>query len=83
MEKVQQELRAFVGQTTFEETVRELIEKKSGRVLKKLPADNDTWQVTYIFFARSGYTQTAHEYARQQGIQLVTLSQMMSVLDTA
>lgn len=142
MEKVQQELRAFVGQTTFEElariwvrqqarsgvlpfiperigshwsqgvqvdvvgiqwrnrhillgeckwgeqavdkrTVRELIEKKSGRVLKKLPTDSDTWQVTYIFFARSGYTQAAREYARQQGVQLVTLSQMMSVLDKA
>ena len=45
--------------------------------------DSDTWQVTYIFFARSGYTQAAREYARQQGVQLVNLSQMMSVLDTA
>lgn len=140
MEKVQHELRAFVGQTTFEElarqwvqqqaksgnltfkperigshwsrnvqvdvvairwqgrhillgeckwggkavdkaTVRELIEKKSGRVLQTLPTNAETWHVAYCFFARSGFTEAAQAYARQHGIRLVTLEQMMATLD--
>jgi hypothetical protein len=140
--KVQQELRAFVGQTAFEElaqqwvrqqakrgalpfiperigshwsrsvqidvvginwqtyqlllgeckwgeqpvdkgTVCELLEKRGPRVIKNMGIDEKSWQITYLFFARSGFTLAAQRYGQERGIQLVDLVQMMAVLDKA
>jgi uncharacterized protein len=142
MGKVQQELRAFVGQTAFEElaqqwlrlqaqqgalpfvperigshwsrsvqidvvgvnwqahqlllgeckwgeqaidkqTVRELLEKRGPRIIGKMGIDENLWQVTYLFFARSGFTPAAQAYGQKMGIWLVDLEQMMAVLDRA
>jgi len=56
------------------EVVRSLIEIRGPKALKRLPGDG--WEVSYIFFARSGFTEPAKNYAKAASAQLVTLDQI-------
>ncbi len=56
--------------------VRELIEKKTPKVLKSLPDAGAGWSVHYAFFARTGFTSAARSEAEAMGAQLVDLAQM-------
>jgi AAA+ ATPase superfamily predicted ATPase len=56
--------------------VVELIEEKTGKVLRKLPEDGAGWQVHYAFFARSDFTDAARAEAEAVGAQLVDLKQL-------
>ncbi|MBN1887816.1 MAG: ATP-binding protein [Thermoflexales bacterium] len=53
--------------------VRELIESKTPKVLKQLPAEGKGWQVHYAFFARAGFTDAARVQAQAAGALLVDL----------
>jgi hypothetical protein len=53
--------------------VRELIEKKSPRVLRRLPGEDVDWTVHYAFFARAGFTEAAQAEAEAHGVLLVDL----------
>ena len=60
--------------------VRELVEKKTPKVLARLPDEGADWRVHYAFFARAGFTEAAQVEARQYQFQLVNLAQLDRVL---
>jgi AAA+ ATPase superfamily predicted ATPase len=53
--------------------VRELIDRKTPRVLQALPGNSEGWTVHYAFFARSGFTEAAQSEGRSAGALLVDL----------
>lgn len=53
------------------DVVRSLIEERSPRVLARLEGAN--WEVHFLFFARSGFTEAARQYAATAGARLLTL----------
>lgn len=53
--------------------VRELIEKKSPRLLQRLPDDGADWMLHYALFARTGFTEAARAEADAHGALLVDL----------
>ncbi len=53
--------------------VRELVEKKTSKVLKDMSVSGDDWRVHYVFFARRGFTDAARAYAEAPGAMLVDL----------
>jgi len=55
------------------DVVRELIEQKTPKVLKMLPDGGEGWEVSYAFFARSGFTEAAQSLAQQHNIYLIDL----------
>ncbi|MFQ5859410.1 MAG: ATP-binding protein [Anaerolineae bacterium] len=54
--------------------VRELIEKKAPKVLKRLPGDDADWTVSYAFFARAGFTEAARTETQVHDALLVDLA---------
>ncbi len=62
-------------------TARELLEKRVPKTIKDMAIDVNRWQLDYLFFSRSGYTPAAKAYGHNEGIQLIDLEQMMTVLD--
>jgi len=60
--------------------VRELLERKTSKVLKDLPEEGAGWRVHYAFFARAGFTEAAQAEARSAGAQLVNLATLDSDL---
>ncbi len=55
------------------DTVRELIETKTPRVLQLLPEEGDGWRPHYAFFSRAGFTDVARALAKRENAQLVDL----------
>jgi uncharacterized protein len=53
------------------DVVRSLIEERSPRVLARL--EGEQWDVHFVFFARSGFTEAARHYATTVGARLLTL----------
>lgn len=53
------------------EVIRSLIEERGPRVLARL--GEKEWQITYAFFARTGFTAAAHERAAVDGALLLSL----------
>ena len=58
------------------DVVRELMEKKTPKVLKALPDAGEGWSVHYAFFARAGFTDAARTEAESVGAQLVDLERL-------
>ena len=56
------------------DVIRELIEKKTPKVLAALP--HPDWTVHYVFFARRGFTDAAQALAREHDAQLVDLEML-------
>jgi len=56
------------------DVIRDLIEKKSPQVLKELPDSGEGWNVSYAFFARTGFTDAARAEARAHSAWLVDLA---------
>jgi len=56
------------------DVIRDLIEKKSPQVLKDLPDSGEGWDVSYAFFARTGFTDAARAEARARSAWLVDLA---------
>jgi AAA+ ATPase superfamily predicted ATPase len=54
----------------------ELIDQKTGLVLRDLPAAGEGWAVHYAFFARSGFTDAARAAAEAAGAILVDLKRL-------
>jgi AAA+ ATPase superfamily predicted ATPase len=54
--------------------IRELLERKTPKVLKDLPDEGAGWKVHHAFFARTGFTAAAQAEARAAGAQLVNLA---------
>jgi len=63
------------------QTVRELLERRGPQIVEKMGIDPHRWQVTYLYFARSGSTPAAQAYAQEIGIGLVDLEEMTAVLE--
>ncbi len=63
--------------------VRELVEKKSARVLQRLPGDGVDWTIHYAFFSRAGFTEAAQAEAEAHGAPLVDLSALDRDLQAA
>lgn len=59
-----------VGQAVIDE----LILEKTPKVLATLPNGGNGWTISYVFFARAGFTTAAADTARQHGAQLVDLA---------
>jgi len=60
--------------------VLDLINSKTVKLLKQLPAEGDGWQIHYAFFSRSGFTEEARSVAEQYDAQLVTLARLATDL---
>lgn len=58
------------------QTIRELIEDKTPKVLKILPDGGQGWRIHYAFFGRGGFTDAAQELARAHQALLVDLAQL-------
>jgi hypothetical protein len=58
-------------------TVRELLERKAPRMRDKM---GDEWTFNYAFFARSGFTEAATDYAYTHKVLLVTADQIATDL---
>lgn len=56
------------------DVLRSLIEERSPRVLTRL--GGETWEIHFIFFARSGFTDAAQRFAETTGARLLTLNQI-------
>lgn len=56
--------------------VRELIEDKTPRVLKKLSGGGEEWKVDHAFFARTGFTDAAQAFAAAHDALLVDLTRL-------
>jgi AAA+ ATPase superfamily predicted ATPase len=63
--------------------VRELVEKKTPKVLQALPDDGANWKVHYAFFARTGFTQAAQNEAQAHEAQMVDLETLDRDLQAA
>jgi hypothetical protein len=63
--------------------VRELIAKKTPKVLQRLPENGADWGVHYAFFARAGFTEAARAEAQAHGALLVDLSTLDRDLQAA
>jgi hypothetical protein len=46
------------------DVIRELIEKKTSKVIKNLPDNEAGWAVHYAFFAPAGFTDAARSFVR-------------------
>ncbi len=58
------------------DVVRELIERKTPKVLKALPDAGEGWTVQYAFFARAGFTGAARDEAESVDAQLVDMERL-------
>ena len=56
------------------DVIRSLIEDRGPRALKRLLGED--WEVSYLFFARVGFTESARQYAQAAGARLVTLEEI-------
>lgn len=63
------------------EVIRNLIEERGPRVLARL-GEKD-WQITYVFFARTGFTPAAQARAAANNAFLLTLPQIDADLSTS
>ncbi len=61
-------------------TLRDLVEKKTAKVLAELPHDPQDWTVHHVFFARLGFSSSAQQYAQEQNVILVDLDGLESGL---
>jgi len=61
--------------------IRELVEEKTPKVRHDLEAYGDPWQVHYVFFARSGFSEAAQAFAEDHGALLVDLAQLDADLE--
>jgi AAA+ ATPase superfamily predicted ATPase len=61
-----------VGQSV----IKELVEKKTPKLLKTLPDEGAGWQVYYAFFARTGFTDAAQATATAVQALLIDLHQL-------
>jgi AAA+ ATPase superfamily predicted ATPase len=60
--------------TVGRNVIRELIEKKTPKVLTSLPDSGKGWRIYYAFFARNGFTDAARELAQEHDAWLVDLA---------
>jgi hypothetical protein len=56
------------------DVIRDLVEKKTPKVLRDLPDSGEGWDVSYAFFARTGFTDAAHAVAKAHNAWLVDLA---------
>jgi len=56
--------------------IRELVGKKTPKVLKDLETHGVEWRVHYAFFARHGFTDAARAYAETYGALLVDMQRL-------
>ena len=61
------------GNSIGRSVLRELVEQKTVKLLAELPHTPLDWTVHYIFFARSGFSPSAQQYANEQNMILVDL----------
>ena len=62
--------------TVGRDVIRDLIEKKTPRLLKDLPDSGKEWDVYYTFFARIGFTDAARAEAKAHDAWLVDLAKL-------
>ena len=72
----------WTGTPLDREIVRELIERKTAKVLKDMGVEPGEWRVHHIFFARAGFTEAARATAEQVQAFLLDLAQLDQDLHT-
>lgn len=63
----------ILGECKYKQSVVDVKDLKHLQAKQSLNNKN----ICYYFFSKSGYTQSAREYARQEGMQLVTLEELL------
>ncbi len=58
------------------DVLRELVEVKTSLVRRALPNEGKGWNVNYSFFARSGFTQAAQDFAGAHQALLIDLARL-------
>jgi AAA+ ATPase superfamily predicted ATPase len=61
--------------------IQELVRKKTPKVLKALPDNGDGWTVDFLFFSKMGFNDGALEKAKNHGVRLVDLTDMVRDID--
>jgi AAA+ ATPase superfamily predicted ATPase len=62
------------------QVIREMLDQKTALTLASLPEHGKGWQVSYIFFARSGFTDAAQRAAQDASAILVDLNDLDQIL---